>query len=122
MTTIQINTGHDQTAEVKAGDYLAESLVTDTLVYKVVKVTAKTVTVQRTKTSGNVHKDGKCDEGAYGLSVTWEEQVDNPDAKTRTLRVRKDGTIRAGSHTGARPFRPARMIDGVPVRRVDYRF
>lgn len=111
-----------QTAEVKVGDFLSESLVTDTLVYEVVKVTAKTVTVRPTMSGGPVHEDEHCDKGAHGLSVVWEEQVTKPEAETRTLRVRKDGTVRAGSHVGARPFYPATMVNGVPVRRVDYRY
>ena len=128
--TITLVTGYEQrngqrtpqTAEIKAGDFLSESLVTDTLVYEVVKVTDKTVTVRRTMTGDNFTKDTACDEGANGLAVTWEEQIVNPDAKARTLRVRKDGTIRAGSHVGASPFYPTRKVNGVPVRRVDYRF
>ena len=111
-----------QTAEVKVGDFLSESLVTDTLVYEVVKVTAKTVTVRPTTSGGPVHEDEHCDKGAHGLSVVWEEQVSKPEAETRTLRVRKDGSVRSGSHAGARPFYPTRKVNGVPVRRVDYRF
>lgn len=111
----------DTFAEVKAGDFLSESLVTDTLVYQVVKVTKATVTVRRTMTGDKFTKDTACDEGANGLAVTWEEQVINPHAETRTLRLRKDGTIRSGSHVGASPFRPAKLVDGKPARRVDYR-
>ena len=136
MTSIQIVTGFTNewdyenrksvrtpvTAEVKVGDFLSESLVTDTLVYKIVKVTKATVTVRRTMSGGPVHEDEACDKGAHGLSVVWEEQVTNPEAETRTLRVRKDQTIRAGSHVGASPFYPTRKVNGVPVRRVDYRY
>ena len=127
--TITLVTGFERTngqrtpvtVEVKAGDFLSESLVTDTLVYEVVKVTAKTVTVRPTTSGGPVHEDEACDKGAHGLSVVWEEQVTKPEAETRTLRVRKDGTIRAGNHVGARPFYPTRNVNGVSVRRVDYR-
>ena len=128
--TITLVTGYEQTngqripvtVDVKAGDFLSESLVTDTLVYEVVKVTAKTVTVRRMMSGGPVHEDTRCDKGAHGLSVVWEEQVTKPEAETRTLRVRKDGTIRAGSHVGASPFYQTTKVNGVPVRRVDYRF
>lgn len=128
--TITLVTGFERTngqrtpvtVEVKAGDFLSESLVTDTIVYEVVKVTAKSVTVRPTMSGGPVHEDERCDKGAHGLSVMWEEQVTNPNAENRTLRVRKDGTIRAGSHVGASPFYPARKVNGVPARRVDYRF
>ena len=128
--TITLFTGFEQkngqrtpvTAEVKVGDFLSESLVTDTLVYEVVKVTAKTVTVRPTMSGGPVHEDEACDKGAHGLSVMWEEQVTKPEAETRTLRVRKDGSVRSGSHVGARPFYPTHKVNGVPVRRVDWRF
>ena len=110
------------TAEVKVGDFLSESLVTDTLVYEVVKVTPKTVTVRPTLSGEKVHEDEACDKTSNGLGVVWQEQVPNPDAKARTLRVRKDGTIRAGSHVGASPFYPTSKVNGVPVRRVDYRY
>ena len=112
----------DVYSEVAVGDFLSESLVTDTLVYEVVKVTKATVTVRRTMSGGPVHEDEACDKGAHGLSVMWEEQVTKPEAETRTLRVRKDQTIRAGSHVGASPFYPTRKVNGVPVRRVDYRY
>ena len=128
--TITLVTGFERTngqrtpvtVEVKAGDFLSESLVTDTLVYEVVKVTAKTVTVRPTTSGGPVHEDEACDKGAHGLSVVWEEQVTNPEAETRTLRVRKDQTIRMGNHAGARPLYPTRKINGVPVQRRDWRF
>lgn len=130
MSTITLRTGTDYrngeripvTHDIAVGDYLSESLVTDTLVYEVVKVTAKTVTVRRMRSDGPAHTDEQCDKGAHGLSVMWEEQVANPHAETRTMRVRKDGTIRSGSHAGASPFYPTRTINGVPVRRVDHRF
>lgn len=136
MSTIEIVTGFHQdwdteqrktirtpiTHEVKVGDFLSESLVTDTLVWEVVKVTAKTITVRPTLSGEKVHKDERCDEGAYGLSVVWQEQVSNPDAEPRTLRLRKDQTIRAGSHVGASPFYPTTRINGVPARRIDYRY
>lgn len=112
----------DEFSEIKVGDFLSELLVTDTIVYEVVKITKATVTVRPTMSGGAIYDDESCDKGANGLSVVWEEQLPNPHAKTRTLRVRKDGSIRMGSHTGNRPFRPARTINGVPVRRVDYRF
>ena len=128
--TITLVTGYERTngqrtpvtVEVKAGDFLSESLVTDTLVWEVVKVTAKTVTVRPTMSGGAVYDDARCDKGAHGLSVVWEEQVTNPEAETRTLRVRKDGSVRLGSHAGARPLYPTRKVNGVPVSRRDWRF
>lgn len=132
MSSIQIVTGKTRnystrtdeisTATVQAGDFLSESLVTDTLVWEVVKVTAKTVTVRATTGTGVEHVDTSCDVGGHGTRVVWEEQASNPDFIAKTLRVRKDGTIRTGDHAGARPLRLSTMIDGQPVRRIDYRF
>lgn len=112
----------DVYTEVKVGDFLAESLVTDTLVWEVIKITAKTVTVRATTGTGVVHKDEACDTTPNGLGVVWEEQAGNPDFITKTLRVRKDGSIRNGDHAGVRPLRPATMVNGQPCRRIDYRF
>ena len=128
--TITLVTGYEQrngqrtpvTAEVKAGDFLSESLVTDTLVYQVVKVTKATVTVIPCQGAGRVIEDEQCDKGAHGLSVTWETVAPLEGSQPRTLRVRKDGSVRMGSHVGARPLYPTRKINGVPVQRRDWRF
>lgn len=136
MSTIEIVTGFDQnwdteqrktvrtpiTREVKVGDFLSESLVTDSIVYEVIKVTPKTVTVRSTQDGESFHDDERCDKTANGLGVVWTERVSNPEGSTRTLRVRKDGTVRSGSHVGARPFYPTNKIDGKPVSRRDWRF
>lgn len=133
-TTITIKTGraggtakdgfkyHDTFAEVKVGDFLEELLVTDTFVYEVVKVTKATVTVRNTIATDVSHKDEACDEGAYGLSVQWQEVASWHNGPTQTFRVRKDGSLRSGSHAGARPFRPAHRVNGVPCQRRDWRF
>lgn len=113
---------HDTFAEVKVGDFLSESLVTDTIVYEVIKVTKATVTVRKTIGTGISHKDPHCDEGGHGLSVQWEEVEPWHNGWTKTFRVRKDGSLRSGSHAGARPFYPTRKINGVPVQRRDWRF
>ena len=128
--TITIVTGFEhrngqrtpQTAEVKAGDFLSESLVTDTIVYEVIKVTKATITVRKTIGTDISHKDPHCDEGGHGLSVQWEEVKPWHNGWTKTFRVRKDQTIRSGSHVGARPFYPTKKINGVPVQRRDWRF
>lgn len=130
MQTLKISTGYDYmngkriplTTDIQAGDFLSESLVTDTIVYEVVKVTAQTATIRHTDSTGTTHEDPHCDKGANGLSVQWEGCKPNPDAETRRLHIRKDGTLRIGNHTGARPLRPTRTIDGQPVARRDWRF
>ena len=133
-TTITIKTGraggtaadgfkyHDTFAEVKVGDFLEEFLVTDTIVYEVIKVTKATVTVRKTVGTGVSHKDPRCDEGGHGLSVQWEEVEPWENGWTKTFRVRKDGSLRSGSHVGASPLRPAHRVNGIPAQRRDWRF
>lgn len=117
--TITLTTGRDETSQVAVGDFLSEPLVTDTLVWEVVKVTPRTITVRSTaegEVVTNDHRDGN------PLPVTYTEAVSDPHGRTRTLRVRRDGTVRMGTHRGARPMYPTPTRGGVPVRRVDYRY
>lgn len=120
--TITIRTSRTETADVQVGDFLSESLVTDTIVYEVIKVTAKSVTLRSTIAGAKVHEDKHCDKGAYGLSVVWQERVSNENGYTLTLRLRKDGSLRSGSHAGAFPLYPAHTENGKPVSRCDNRF
>jgi hypothetical protein len=130
QTGTQIVTGYDrvngqrvpQTLDVVPGMFLSEMLVTDSIVWEVVKTTPKSVTLRPTAAGDQVHDDEKCDKGAHGLSVQWTERVSNPNAETKTLRVRKDGTIRFGDHAGARPMYKTPQVDGKPVSRRDWRF
>ena len=130
MSSTQIVTGWNhkngeriaETLTVEPGMFLSESLVTDSIVWEVVKVTPKSVTLRPTTEGDEITEDESCDKGANGLSVVWNERVSNPNAETRTLRVRKDGTIRFGSHVGARPMYRTPMKNGKPVARRDNRF
>ena len=129
MSSTQIVTGWNrvgrekvaETLTVEPGMFLSESLVTDSIVWEVVKVTAKSVTLRPTAEGDEITEDENCDKGAYGLSVVWIERKSNPEAKTRTLRVRKDGSVRIGNHTGARPLYKTPTKDGKPVARRDWR-
>lgn len=112
-----MNANTTAAATFQVGQVLAEPLVTDTITYEVVKTTAHTVTVRRTQDGGEPIRDLKVDQGPY--PVLWTPQVPCPEAATRTLRIRKDGSIRFG---GGYKLRPAAMIEGQPVRRVDYRY
>ena len=128
--TITLVTGFERTngqrppvtTEVQAGDFLSESLVTDTRAYQVVKVTKSTISIVPCQGTGRVIEDERCDKGANGLSVTWETVAPMEGSKARTLRVRKDGSVRMGSHAGARPLYPTTKVNGVPVQRRDWRF
>lgn len=102
---------------VRAGSYLSEVLVTDTRVYEVVKVTAKTARLRRTK-DGDAHRDMMVDQGPY--PVMWIDQMPNPSAEEFTVRLTKDGRLRV---RGGNPLYPTGTgPSGLPARRVDYRY
>lgn len=102
----------------ETGQFLAEPLVTDTLVYEVVKTSASSVWVRRTQESGNNHRDVNVDQGPFPL--IWQGQKANPDAEIKRLGIRKDGSIRM--YAGGSKLRLAPIVGGEPVRRVDYRY
>lgn len=106
----------DQKHTFEVGDFVEQLMVTDTLVFEVVKVTPHTITVRTTKENGrfhNRHPDGN------PFPITFGERVSDPEGETSVLRRRKDGTFRKWN--SAPPMRPARTVDGVPVNRTDYR-
>lgn len=102
--------------------YVAELLVTDTMVYEIVGRTPCTLKVRRTRDGEGVTRDTKVDGGTDPncLPVLWTEQVPDELARTQVVRLRNDGTYRMGR--SANPLRPCGEINGKPVRRTDYRF
>lgn len=105
---------------VQPGDFLAEPLVTDTLVYEVIRVSphGKSIWVRRTIDNGQSKRDLNVDQGPY--PVVWNGQQPNPDGEIKRLGRRKDGSYRM--YQGGSKLRPAPFVDGNPVRRVDYRY
>ena len=102
-------------AEAEVGDFVAELLVTDTRVYEVVRRTAKTLTLRTTRETDRTRRDGE--EGAYGLRVVYTEVEADPEGRTFTVRLRKDGTYRYADYT-----RPLYLVEGTPEARRDWRF
>lgn len=102
--------------------YVSETLVTDTITYEIVRRTAKSIYVRRTRDAGPAIQDMAVD-GATSPGcppVVWTPQASDTDGNTVRLGLRKDGTYR--TCPGARPLRPAAMVEGQPCRRTDYRF
>lgn len=112
----------DLTNVLAPGDYLAEYLVTDTIVYEVVKVTPKTVTLRETKKTGEVYVDETQDVGGYGLTVNWQVCEPNTGGRTFTRRLNKNGKVMAGNHARAAAYRIPNKVNGKPVARIDWRF
>lgn len=112
----------DLTNVLAPGDYLAEYLVTDTIVYEVVKVTPKTVTLRGTKYSGEVYVDENQDIGGHGLTVNWRACEPDTTARTFTRRLNKNGQVMAGNHARAAAYRIPNTVNGKPVSRIDWRF
>lgn len=100
--------------------FVAALLVTDTLVYEIVKRTPQTLTLRRTKDGAHRERDTLVDGGTDpdAPPVIWTEQVPDPDGRTQLVRLRKDGTFRLYGN----PLRRCTEINGMPVRRTDYRF
>jgi hypothetical protein len=113
--SIQTNTPAPFAPQV--GDFVAETLVTDTVVYEVVAVTAKTIQVRTTRGTNNVLKSEN--RGGNPYPVQWTEVLSDPTGKVRRLGKRKDGTFRWAANSGK--FRAATLIDGKPVNYTDYR-
>lgn len=109
--------------EVEVGDFVSSTLVTDTIVFEVVAISAsgKTITIRRTKTGDVVERE---DNGSP-YPVVYSEAVSDPNGDTFRLRRNKRGRFggsgRDGDPTG-RSLVKCRRIDGKPVKRVDYSF
>lgn len=119
MNSITLNTGHGETDEVAVGDFLSELLVTDTIVWEVTKITPKTVTVRSTTNGETIKNDHR---GGNPYPVSYTEALANPEGRIKTLRVRKDGSIRNGSHARVSALYPTPRINGKPASRTDYSF
>lgn len=109
--------------ELKPGMFLAESLVTDTIVYEITKVTPKGCWIRKTKNGETIERDARVDNNAF--PVIWTEQVPDPDAPEKLIRIRKRGWLKLADWGS--PLGLARTIenangDKVPAKRTDYRF
>jgi hypothetical protein len=102
----------------QVGSFVQYTMVTDTVVYEVVKVTAKTITVRPTIDGPRTWRCELVDHNDYPVIRT--EQVVDETQPVKVLRRRQDGTYRLCD--SASPLRPPYMVEGVPVRKTDYRF
>ena len=102
--------------KVTPGDFLAETLVTDTRVYEVVGRTAKTLKLRSTKGGETLRRENR-DGNPY--PVIYTAALPDPQGTVMTVRLRKDGTYRTAGW--ANPLRPATTIDGKPATYTDYR-
>lgn len=102
--------------------FVAQLLVTDTMVYEVVGRTPCTLKLRRTRDGERITKDMLVDGADVPECppVLWTEQVPDEDAPVKVVRRRKDGTYRL-FRTGY-ALHPCSEVDGRPVRRTDYRF
>lgn len=105
-------------ADFQVGDFLVETLVTDTRAYEVVGRTAKTLTVYPCADGAVVkreNRDGNPWPCVWTAIQSCDERVKSAE---RVVRLRKDGTYRVSSWA---PLRHAPLIDGVPCTFTDYR-
>jgi len=91
----------DTAHSFQVGDFLSETLVTDTQVWEVIETTAKTVTVRDTRRVEGVIQSPS------PMFVRYAVEPD-PGSKAVVRRVRKDGTVRI--ENWSRPLRPSKPI------------
>ena len=96
---------------VQVGHFVQEILVTDTRVFEVIKVTAKTITIRDTRPGEKLSNENM---------IVLTEALSDPNGTTRTLKLRKDGTFR--TRNGSSNLTRAREFNGSPVRKVDLSF
>lgn len=111
----------DLTTVIQPGMFLESTLFSDTVVMEVVKVTPKTATLRYTAQGEKSFIDDRCDNNNL-YSATWQERAADPEGKTITVRLTKVGTLKAGNYARAGVYRTARLVNGTPVARVDYRY
>ena len=113
----------DDHYEVTPGMFITQDLCSDTMIWEVIKATAKTITVRRTKDGEVVHRE---DRDGSGWPQVYTEVLPDPDGTVRTLRERKGPRGKGGHYSfdrdGRRGTYPAREIDGRPVSLIDYRY
>lgn len=104
-------------ADFQVGDFLVETLVTDTRAYEVIAKTAKTLRLRPCgigKAVKRENRDGNPWPCVWSAITRWPT-----DECDRTVRLRKDGTYRSANW--GKPLRHAPLIDGVPCTFTDYR-
>lgn len=102
----------NETNEVKA--YAVEKLFTDTRTYDVIARTERTITIRpRVETGEVVHRE---DWSGSGYPQVWTKTESLPEAESKVLRLRKDGTYRV-----LQGGRPLRFTDEEPASFTDYR-
>lgn len=106
---------------VSVGDFVSTTLVTDTVIYEVIAISAsgKTITLRTTKDGEFKHSESN----GSPYPVVYTERVPNEDGDTFTVRRSKSGFFGGGKGGRiGRSLRLAHRIEGKPVRRVDYSF
>lgn len=105
---------------IQPGDFLACQLVTDTSVYEVVKVTAKTVTLRDTRQTDERFEDDRVDNGQFPVIYTAVEG--DPEGSTLRVGLSKDGRLKVGNWARAGHYYVPMRINGHAVQRTDFRF
>ena len=115
-----LTTTESNDLDLQVGDVISELLVTDTIMWQVIKKTNSTVTVAMMSDTGYTWKDNP---EAY-LPVVFSEVELTDTTTTRTLRRRKDGMFWINSYRPAYRATLRRNDRGheVYARRTDYSF
>lgn len=115
----------DSTHDIKPGDFLVETLVTDTVGWYVTKVTAKSIWVVPAVRSGLAESPGAGDSPYPVVLSAIEAPAEIDPEDERRLGLRKGGIFKSVSY--GRPLRPAptTVFEGhgeLPYVKTDYSF
>ena len=104
---------------LQPGDFLARTLVTDTSVYEVVKVAAKTITLRHARQTDERFEDDRVDQSQFPVIYTAVEG--DPDGSTLRVGLSKDGRLKVGNWARAGVYYRPTRINGRAVKRTDFR-
>ena len=118
MSNINISSDAVQSLshDFKVGDFVQYTMETDSVVLEVVRVSVKSIWIRRTQ-DGEVLRADNHDGNPY--PVVYTEQVVDEDGAVRRLGLNKKGIFKI--HKSFGEIYPASLLNGKPVKRVDYR-
>ena len=116
MKNTNISSVQSPSHNFTVGDFVQYTMVTDSVVLEVVRVSAKSIWIRRTK-GGEILRSDNHDGNPY--PVVYTEQVADEGGAVQRLGLTKKGFFRIDRSFGR--IYPAHTINGKPVRKVDYR-
>lgn len=109
----KLNNLVDLTKDLKGEKWLAHSFPGIIIVYEIIKVTPRTVTMRSTK-SGKVVRNEEY--------RTYKTAVSDDNGRTMTKRISSHHTLRVGNYAHAGTFYIPEKINGEPIEMMDWTY